>query len=134
VRRYAEFPARVIDGAPPWSVWLGALAPTEGIWRVTRAGIWLSPVEGDAVAEYADDAVWHMLSTITGERGDYPTLEQVRFGQADPYCVRWETGEEPEPEPEFRGFRQPGYRAAGAPAGVLGLAEAGSARAAAEHR
>jgi hypothetical protein len=40
-----------------------------------------------------------MLHTLTGERGDYlPTLEQVRFGQAEPYCVRWETGEEPEPE------------------------------------
>jgi hypothetical protein len=89
----------VIDGAPPWSVWLGALAPTGGIWRATRAGIWLGPVEGDAVAEYAEDAVWHMLSTITGESGDYQSaLGQVRFGQADPYCVRWETGEEPEPE------------------------------------
>ena len=99
MRRYAEFPARVIDGAPPWSVWLGALAPTAGIWRVTRTGVWLSPIEGDAVAEYTEDAVWHMLNTITGERGDYPpALEQVRFGQAEPYCVRWETGEEPEPE------------------------------------
>lgn len=28
MRRYAQFPAEVIDGAPPWSVWLGALAPT----------------------------------------------------------------------------------------------------------
>jgi len=106
MHRYAQFPAEVIDGAPPWSMWLGALAPTEGIWRVTRAGIWLSPVEGDAVAEYAEDAVWHMLHTITGERGDYPpALEQVRFGQADPYCVRWETGEEP--EPEFGAFASP---------------------------
>jgi hypothetical protein len=97
-RRYAQFPAEVIDGAPPWSVWLGALAPAEGIWRATRAGTWLSPIEGDAVAEYAEDAVWHMLSTITGERSDYPPgLEQVRFGQAEPYCVRWETGAEPEP-------------------------------------
>ena len=105
-RRYAQFPAEVIDGAPPWSVWLGALAPTEGIWRATRAGIWLGPVEGDAVAEYAEDAVWHMLRTITGESGDYQSaLEQVRFGQADPYCVRWETGEEP--EPEFGDFASP---------------------------
>jgi hypothetical protein len=104
--RYAQFPEEVIDGAPPWSVWLGALAPAEGIWRATRAGVWLSPVEGDAVAEYAEDAIWHMLHTITGERGDYPSaLEQVRFGQADPYCVRWETGEEP--EPEFGDFASP---------------------------
>jgi hypothetical protein len=106
MRRYAQFPAEVIDGAPPWSVWLGALAPTEGIWRATRAGIWLSPVEGDAIAEYAEDAVWHVLHTITDEHGDYPPpLERVRFGQANPYCVRWETGEEP--EPEFGDFGSP---------------------------
>jgi hypothetical protein len=99
VRRYAQFPARVLDGAPPWSVWLGALAPTDGIWRVTRAGIWLSPIEGDAIAEYAEDAVWRMLNTMMGEHADYPPApEQVRFGQAEPYCVRWETGEEPEPQ------------------------------------
>jgi hypothetical protein len=105
-RRYAQFPAEVIDGAPPWSVWLGALAPAEGIWRVTRAGIWLSPIEGDAIAEYAEDAVWRMLNTMMGERGDYPPApEQVRFGQAEPYCVRWETGEEP--EPEFGDFASP---------------------------
>jgi hypothetical protein len=97
--RYAQFPAEVIDGAPPWSVWLGALAPADGIWRATRAGIWLSPVEGDAVAEYAEDAAWHMLHTVTGASGPQPpAMEQVRFGQAEPYCVRWETGEEPESE------------------------------------
>jgi hypothetical protein len=106
MRRYAQFPAEVIDGAPPWSVWLGALAPAEGIWRATRAGAWLSPVEGDAVAEYAEDAAWHMLRTITDEHGGYrPTLEHIRFGQAQPYCVRWETGEEP--EPEFGDFASP---------------------------
>lgn len=99
MRLYAQFPAEVIDGAPPWSVWLGALAPAEGIWRTTRAGIWLSPIEGDAIAEYAEEATWDMLHKTTGERGDYPSaLEQVRFGQAEPYCVRWETGEEQEPE------------------------------------
>jgi hypothetical protein len=106
VHLYAQFPAEVIDGAPPWSMWLGALAPAEGIWRATRAGTWLSPVEGDAIAEYAEDAVWHMLHRITGERGVYPpVLEQVRFGQAEPYCVRWESGEEP--EPEFGAFASP---------------------------
>ena len=105
-QRYAQFPAEVIDGAPPWSVWLGALAPADGIWRATRAGIWLSPVEGDAVAEYADDAVWHMLNTLMGAPGRHaPPMEQVRFGQAEPYCVRWETGEEP--ELEFGVFSSP---------------------------
>jgi hypothetical protein len=104
--RYAQFPAEVIGGAPTWSVWLGALAPAEGIWRATRAGAWLSRVEGHAVAEYAEHAAWHMLHTVTGERGDYPSaLDQVRFGQADPYCVRWETGEEP--KPQFGDFASP---------------------------
>src|SRR5450756_340937 len=105
-QRYAQFPTEVIDGAPPWSAWLGALTPADGIWRATRAGIWLSPVEGDAVAEYAEDAVWHLLHTVTGAPGPQaPAMEQVRFGQAEPYCVRWETGEEP--EPEFGDFSSP---------------------------
>jgi len=105
-RRYVQFPAEVIDGAAPWSVWLGALAPTDGIWRATRAGIWLSPVEGDALAEYAEDAVWHMLQTLLRAPAlQAPPMEQVRFGQAEPYCVRWETGEEP--EPEFGEFSSP---------------------------
>ena len=105
-RLYAQFPAEVIDGAPPWSVWLGTLAPADGIWRASPAGIWISPLEGDAVAEYAEDAVWHMLHTVSGAPGPpAPPMEQVRFGQAEPYCVRWETGEEP--EPEFGDFSSP---------------------------
>jgi hypothetical protein len=39
IHRYAQFPAEVIDGVPQWSVWLGALAPAEGIWRAPRTGI-----------------------------------------------------------------------------------------------
>jgi hypothetical protein len=105
-RRYAQFPAEVIDGAPPWSVWLGALAPTDGIWRATRAGSWLSPVEGDAVAEYAEDAVWQVLNSVMDASGPQaPAMERVRFGQAEPYCVRWETGDEP--EPRFGAFASP---------------------------
>ena len=98
IRRYAEFPAEVIDSAPLWSVWMGALAPSAGIWRATRTGIWLSPMEGDAIAEYAEDAVWHVLHAIAVEGGHSPAaLEQPRFGQAEPFCVRWETDEEPTP-------------------------------------
>jgi hypothetical protein len=55
-RRYAQFPAPALDGAAPWAVWLGALVPVDGIWRSTGNGTWLGPVEGDAVAEYADQA------------------------------------------------------------------------------
>jgi hypothetical protein len=99
MRRYAQFPAPALAGAAPWSVWLGALVPTDGIWRSTGNGIWLSPLEGDAVAEYAEQAVWHVLEALSGVPGDRPPEPgEIRFGQAEPYCVRWETGEEPEPE------------------------------------
>ncbi len=99
MRRYAQFPAAALAGAAPWSVWLGALVPADGIWRSTGNGIWLSPLEGDAVAEYAEQAVWRMLEALSGVPSDQ-LLEpgEVRFGQAEPYCVRWETGEEPEQE------------------------------------
>jgi hypothetical protein len=99
MRRYTQFPASALDGAAPWSVWLGALVPTDGIWRSTGNGIWLSPLEGDAVAEYAEQAVWHVLEELSGVPRDRPPEPgEIRFGQAEPYCVRWETGEEPDPE------------------------------------
>jgi hypothetical protein len=99
LRRYTQFPATALDGAAPWSVWLGALVPADGIWRSTGNGIWLSPLEGDAVAEYAEEAVWHVLEELSGvPRDRLPEPGEIRFGQAEPYCVRWETGEEPEPE------------------------------------
>jgi hypothetical protein len=99
MRRYTQFPAPALDGAAPWSVWLGALVPMDGIWRSTGNGIWLSPLEGDAVAEYAEQAVWHVLEELSGvPRDRLPEPGEIRFGQAEPYCVRWETGEEPEPE------------------------------------
>jgi hypothetical protein len=99
LRRYAQFPAAVLDGAAPWSAWLGALVPADGIWRSTGNGIWLSPLEGDAVAEYAEQAMWRLLDELMGVPSDrLPEPGAIRFGQAEPYCVRWETGEEPEPE------------------------------------
>jgi hypothetical protein len=99
MRRYAQFPAAALDGAAPWSVWLGALVPADGIWRSTGNGIWLSPLEGDAVAEYAEQAVWQVLEEFLGvPRDGLPEPGEIRFGQAEPYCVRWETDEEPEPE------------------------------------
>jgi hypothetical protein len=99
MRRYAQFAESALDGAAPWSVWLGALVPADGIWRSTGNGIWLSPLEGDAVAEYAEQAVWHVLEALSGVPGDrLPEPGEIRFGQAEPYCVRWETGEEPDSE------------------------------------
>jgi hypothetical protein len=99
LRRYAQFPAAALAGAAPWSAWLGALVPADGIWRSTGNGIWLSPLEGDAVAEYVEQAVWHVLEALSAVPSDQlPEPGEIRFGQAEPYCVRWETGEEPEPE------------------------------------
>jgi hypothetical protein len=99
MRQYTQFPAAALDDAAPWSVWLGALVPMDGIWRSTGNGIWLSPLEGDAAAEYAEQAVWHVLQELSGvPRDRLPEPGEIRFGQAEPYCVRWETGEEPEPE------------------------------------
>jgi hypothetical protein len=51
------------------------------------------------VAEYAEQAVWRMLEEFSGVPRDLRSEPgEIRFGQAEPYCVRWETGEEPEPE------------------------------------
>ena len=100
-RRYGQFPAQALDGAAPWTVWLGALVPVDGIWRSTGNGIRLSPVEGDAVAEYVDEATGlgiHLLSGVPHELLPEPGSMSVRFGRAEPYCVRWETGETPEAE------------------------------------
>jgi hypothetical protein len=96
-RRYAQFPKPLPDGAAPWAVWLGALVPVDGIWRSSGNGAWLSPVEGDAVAEYVDQAAHLGAQLISGvPRDQLPEPEPVRFGQAEPYCVRWETGETPD--------------------------------------
>ena len=98
-RRYAQFPAQALHGAAPWTVWLGALVPVDGIWRSAGNGIRLSPVEGDAAAEYAGQAARLAIQLISGvPRDQLPEPGPVRFGQAEPYCVRWETGETPEAE------------------------------------
>jgi hypothetical protein len=107
-RRYAQFPASALDGAAPWTVWLGALVPVDGIWRSTGNGIRLSPVEGDAVAEYTDEVALLGIEMISGVPRDQlpdPGSMSIRFGQAEPYCVRWEADEPPGAEfAEFAEF------------------------------
>ncbi len=95
-RRYAEFPAAVLDGAPPWTVWLGSLGPVDGIWRASGTGVRLSPAEGDAVAEYAEQAVSILAQAMAGvPRDKIPERQPIRFGRAEPYGVRWEFAEPP---------------------------------------
>jgi hypothetical protein len=98
-RRYAQFPAEALGGAAPWAAWLGGLLPVDGIWRSSGDGVWLSPAEGDAVAEYSDQMALLGLQRIFGiGREEFLEPGQVRFGQAEPYCVRWEGDDAPEPE------------------------------------
>ncbi len=100
-RRYAQFPAPALDGAAPWTVWLGALVPVDGIWRSTGNGIRISPVEGDALAQFADEATQLGIQVISGVPSELlpePGSLSIRFGRAEPYCVRWETGETPDAE------------------------------------
>ncbi len=51
------------------------------------------------MAEYVDQAAHLGAQLISGvPRDQLPEPEPVRFGQAEPYCVRWETGETPDAE------------------------------------
>jgi hypothetical protein len=65
-RRYVAFPPGALDGVPCWSVWLGGMIPVDGVWRGTGTGTWLSPAEGDAVAEAVDKAVEKLVMTTSG--------------------------------------------------------------------
>lgn len=92
VRRYAQFPAAALDGAVRWAAWLGGLVPVDGIWRSTGSGLWLSPMEGDAIAEFADDSTQATVEALlSGGSPRDQGPEQIRFGSAEPYCVQWDS-------------------------------------------
>lgn len=98
-RRYAQFPPDILEGAAPWGVWLGVLVPVDGIWRSTGNGLWLSPAEGDAIAEAMEEAALRVALVAAGAKDEeIPQFRGVRFGQAAPYCVRWDNDDEPEPQ------------------------------------
>jgi hypothetical protein len=88
VSRYAEFPPGALEGAPPWTTWLGCLLPIDGIWRSTGTGLRLSPAEADAIGEHVDDAVEIIAVSLAGGSADgIPGMPPIRFGQAGPYGV-----------------------------------------------
>jgi hypothetical protein len=90
-RRYVQFPAEKVGRLPRWAVWMGGLLPVNGIWRITGRGVWLSPREADAAAEFIDRAGDELARAVTGTpaRGmldDHP--EKVRFASAGPRGVQ----------------------------------------------
>jgi hypothetical protein len=90
-RRYLDFPPGKLDGVPPWSVWLGAAIPVDGVWRVTGTGIMLSPDEGDAVTETLERAVSKMVSTAQGmPLAELEPAEPIPYDNPPPHGVRWE--------------------------------------------
>jgi hypothetical protein len=91
-RRYLQFPPGALDGAARWAVWLGAVVPVDGVWRVTGTGAMLSPVEADAVAETIGQAVDKLIMTTTGGMPLAEMLppEPIPYGQAPPWGVRWD--------------------------------------------
>jgi hypothetical protein len=88
VSRYAEFPPGALEGAPPWTTWLGCLLPVDGIWRSTGTGLRLSPAEADAIGEHTDDAAGVLAASLAGDFiDDIPAKPPIRFGKAGPYGV-----------------------------------------------
>jgi hypothetical protein len=90
-RRYVQFPAEKVGRLPRWAVWMGGMLPVDGIWRITGRGVWLSPREADAAAEFVDRAGDELARAVTGTpaRGmldDHP--EKVRFASAGPRGVQ----------------------------------------------
>jgi hypothetical protein len=90
-RRYVQFPAEKVGRLPRWAVWMGGLLPVDGIWRITGRGVWLSPREADAAAEFIDRAGDELARAVTGTvaRGlteDHP--EKIRFASAGPRSVQ----------------------------------------------
>ena len=103
IRRYAEFPASLLEGVAPWSAWLGGLVPVDGIWRCTGSGLWLGPPEADAVAEFANETLEWSVARMTGKPDEALPAPpaQLRIGQATPYGVY---ADYPEPVNEDMGL------------------------------
>ncbi|HEX4829858.1 MAG TPA: hypothetical protein VH478_02025 [Trebonia sp.] len=90
--RYLSFPPGALDGAAPWSVWLGAAVPLDGAWRVTGTGIMLSPDEADAVAEALSQEVARVIQSTDEEipLAEMAAPAPVPYGSAPPHGCRWD--------------------------------------------
>ena len=90
-RLYLEFPPGKLDGAAPWSVWLGGAVPVNGVWHVTGTGLMLSPREGDAIAEAVEKEVERMIPTAAGmPAAELGPIAPVNYDDPPPHGVRWE--------------------------------------------
>jgi hypothetical protein len=96
-RRYLSFPPGALDGAAPWSVWLGAAIPLDGTWRVTGTGTMLSPDEADAVAEALSREVSRVIQSVDQEipLAEMAAPEPVPYGSAPPHGCRWDFASPP---------------------------------------
>ncbi len=83
--RYVEFPPDAAVGLARWTVWLGGVVPVDGIWHSTGLGVKLSPAEGDAAADFVDQAAVAIIRTLDGK--PEPPPEHLDFGQAEPQGV-----------------------------------------------
>jgi hypothetical protein len=83
--RYVEFPPEATAGLARWTVWLGGIVPVDGIWRSTGLGVKLSPAEGDAAADFVDQAAVAIIRTLDGK--PEPPPEHLDFGQPEPQGV-----------------------------------------------
>jgi hypothetical protein len=91
VRRYAEFPASFLEGAPRWSTWLGEVVPVDGIWHAAGTGFLLSPAESDAVADAVHGAIGRMVKMVSGmPPSELLPPDPVPYGDAAPWSARWD--------------------------------------------
>lgn len=98
VHLYLEAPASVLADMGPWGVWLGAALPVDGIWRLTGTGMRLTPAEGDAAAEYADEAAMVIMRATAGLPVSPSSPPWLRIGEAEPFGARWDYEEPAGPD------------------------------------
>lgn len=83
--RYVEFPPEATADLARWTVWLGGIVPVDGIWHSTGLGVKLSPAEGDAAADFVDQAAFAIVQTLSGK--SEPPPQHLDFGHAEPQGV-----------------------------------------------